>query len=137
VLVSAIRISLADFSAAGQRRLTLPEAEQLARAAVPETSKRPPRLYLEPPALPPKNGARFNVWAADHLRSGSRTLTISGSQMPKPVDLHSAQLIKVDAGQQGTSYRYTIMSGSCGYVGASCVGFPSTGRGPNRLPVAK
>jgi hypothetical protein len=38
---------------------------------------------------------------------------------PNAMDLHPAQLIKVEAGQQGTSHRYTIMSGGCGYVGAS------------------
>jgi hypothetical protein len=168
-------MAVSDFAAAGQRQLTLSEAERLARAAVPETTKRPPSLYLERTAIPPRNGARFDVWAlttSGLVRARSllvdldtaevwdaascervltadlrtvqrvirRELNILSTevdraravaekngcsnlvdQTPKPMDLHSAPLIKIEAAQQGTSYRYTFMSGGCGYVGASPV----------------
>lgn len=173
LFVSAIAMAVTDLAAAGQRRLTLAEAERLIRAALPETTTHPPSLYLEPPAIAPKNGARFDVWvqtisglvrtrsllvdidtadvwdaarcervSTPDLQTVQRvirrelripTTEVSSARAvaekngcsnlvdpgPKPMDLQPAQLTKVQAGQQGTSYRYTIMSGGCGYVGAS------------------
>ena len=57
-------VMLADLAAAGQRRLTLPEAERLALAALSTETRHPPSFSLEPPPIPPNNGAMFEiVWA--------------------------------------------------------------------------
>lgn len=46
--------------AAGERRLTLSETQQLAQAALGEQTKSL-AFHLEPPPLPPKRGAMFEV----------------------------------------------------------------------------
>jgi hypothetical protein len=67
-------VMLVDLAAAGQRRLTLSEAEQLALAALDAETKHPPSFSLAPPPIPPKNGAMFEIVWADpapgsvHLR---------------------------------------------------------------------
>jgi len=56
---------LVDLAAAGQRRLTLSEAERLARVALSAATKHLPSPSLEPPLIPPKKGAMFDVVWAD------------------------------------------------------------------------
>jgi hypothetical protein len=64
LLGSVMAMTLADLAAAGQRRLTLSEAERLARAALSEETTRLAGFSLEPPPIPPKKGAMFNIiWA--------------------------------------------------------------------------
>src|SRR5690242_16525595 len=61
LFVAGVVVTLAAFARAGQRRLNLPEAERLARAAVSDQTKRLPGFYLVPPPVAPKNGATFDV----------------------------------------------------------------------------
>lgn len=172
--VAVLAITTANAARAGERRLTVSEAERLARAALP--MDRSPRLVLEPPPLPPRNGAMFNIVRTDQTSRTSRAQSVlvdidtgevwepsacerlsspsleesqlmirrelkilpqdvlrardlarkSGcsnliDRRPKPSDLHPAQLIKVEGDQKSTPYRYTFMSGGCGYVGSSPV----------------
>ena len=64
VLVGVMGIMLVDLAAAGQRRLRLSEAEQLAYAALGAETKPPASFSLVPPPIPPKKGAMFDVlWA--------------------------------------------------------------------------
>jgi hypothetical protein len=56
---------LVDLAAAGQRRLTLSEAEQLARAALTAETGGPQSFVLESPPIPPKKGAMFSVVSAN------------------------------------------------------------------------
>jgi hypothetical protein len=67
---TALGIMLAGFNAAGQRRLTLPEAERFARAALRTEDGQPPHFSLEPPPIAPQKGAMFHVrWANSALAS--------------------------------------------------------------------
>ena len=65
LLASVIGLVLVDFAAAGQRRLTVTEAERLARAALTAETHGLQSLSLEPPPIPPKKGAMFNVVSAN------------------------------------------------------------------------
>jgi hypothetical protein len=75
---------LAGWAAAGQRRLTLSEAELLALAALSEDTKRLPGFYLEPPPTPPKNGATFDVlWnsGSDRVRAQSLVVDLDTAEV--------------------------------------------------------
>ena len=80
LLVAVGALTLTGFAAAGQRRLTVSEAERLARAALSDETKRLPGVYLEPPSTPPKNGAMFDVlWGenpSDRVRAQSLVVDI-------------------------------------------------------------
>jgi hypothetical protein len=75
---------LVDLAAAGQRRLTLSEAEQLARAALTAETSGFQSLSLQPPPIPPKKGAMFNV--------------VSANSAPGSVHLH-ALLVDIDTAE--------------------------------------
>jgi len=65
LLAASTLLALFDSAAAGHRRLTLSEAEQLATAALGPQTKGPLGFTLEPPLIPPKRGATFNiVWSS-------------------------------------------------------------------------
>jgi hypothetical protein len=84
LLASVMGVMLVDLAAAGQRRLTLSEAEQLALAALGAETAHPPSFSLAPPPISPKKGAMFDVvWAA---------------HTPTRVDVR-ALLIDIDTGE--------------------------------------
>lgn len=74
-----------DSALAGERRLTVPEAERLARAALNGEAKNLPNPYLEHPPLPPKNGAMFHVLWKDSTSDTRRVL-------PLLVDIDTAEV---------------------------------------------
>lgn len=66
---------------AGQRRLTLSEAERLVRAAMSEEGKLPPAFDLEPPPITPKQGATFHI-----LWSGSTSDNVAIKSIVVDID---------------------------------------------------
>jgi hypothetical protein len=62
LLTSAVIATVAGLTMAGQRRLTLPEAERLVRAAISDEAKGLQNFYLKPPPTAPQHGATFDVW---------------------------------------------------------------------------
>jgi hypothetical protein len=85
LVLAGAAVTLVGLSAAGHRRLTLSEAERLARAAVSDEAKRLPGFYLEPPLIAPKNGATFDaLWdgrGSDKERAQSLVVDIDTAEV--------------------------------------------------------
>jgi hypothetical protein len=69
--VPLLAVAAANVARTGERRLTISETERLARAALP--IERSLGVVLEPPPLPPRNGAMFNVVWTDSTSGTSCT----------------------------------------------------------------
>lgn len=77
LLVSVGILTLAGDTAAAHRRITISEAKRLAWAALGEETKSLPGVYLEPPPVAPRNGAKFEVlWGGASGRDRAQSLVV-------------------------------------------------------------
>jgi hypothetical protein len=107
-------LMLVDAAAAGQRRLTLDEAEQLALAALSTETKHPASVSLIPPPIPPKNGATFDVvWAepapaSPHVRA--LLIDIDTGDVWEPVRCERVTTRALETAQRRLRRQLTISS---------------------------